>query len=32
MRQGKVHELGDPKKLFANPGTPELAQFIGSVH
>lgn len=32
MHQGKVHELGNPKKLFANPGTPERARFIGSVH
>ncbi|TWI57336.1 polar amino acid transport system ATP-binding protein [Pseudomonas duriflava] len=32
MHQGKVHETGDPKALFAEPKTPELAQFIGSVH
>jgi polar amino acid transport system ATP-binding protein len=31
MHQGKVHEVGDPKVLFANPQTPELANFIGSV-
>ena len=31
MHQGKVHETGDPKVLFANPRTPELANFIGSV-
>ncbi|AJE21859.1 amino acid ABC transporter ATP-binding protein, PAAT family [Azotobacter chroococcum NCIMB 8003] len=31
MHQGKVHEMGDPQALFANPATPELAQFIGSV-
>ncbi|KTC34911.1 amino acid ABC transporter ATP-binding protein [Pseudomonas sp. ABAC21] len=31
MHQGKVHEVGDPKILFANPQTPELANFIGSV-
>ena len=28
MHQGKVHEEGPPKELFAHPGTPELAQFI----
>lgn len=31
MHQGKVHEVGDPKILFANPQTAELANFIGSV-
>ncbi|HCT04464.1 MAG TPA: amino acid ABC transporter ATP-binding protein, partial [Pseudomonas sp.] len=31
MHQGKVHEVGDPKVLFANPQTPEFANFIGSV-
>ena len=31
MHQGKVHEVGDPKELFANPKTPELANFIGTV-
>ena len=31
MHQGKVHEIGDPQTLFANPRTPELRQFIGSV-
>jgi polar amino acid transport system ATP-binding protein len=30
MHQGKVHEEGPPKQLFANPTTPELAQFIGA--
>lgn len=30
MHQGKVHEEGPPKQLFANPGTAELAQFIGA--
>jgi polar amino acid transport system ATP-binding protein len=32
MHQGKVHEEGPPKQLFANPGTPELAQFVGMQH
>ncbi|MCA0404925.1 MAG: amino acid ABC transporter ATP-binding protein [Proteobacteria bacterium] len=31
MHHGKVHEEGDPKTLFAKPGTPELAQFVGSI-
>ena len=31
MHQGKVHESGAPKDLFANPKTPELAGFIGSI-
>lgn len=31
MHQGKVHEVGDPKILFANPQTAELANFIGTV-
>ncbi|TPQ40829.1 amino acid ABC transporter ATP-binding protein [Bradyrhizobium guangdongense] len=30
MHQGKVHEEGPPKQLFANPTTPELAQFVGA--
>jgi len=32
MHLGKVHEEGAPKELFANPKTPELANFVGSVH
>jgi polar amino acid transport system ATP-binding protein len=31
MHHGKVHEVGDPKVLFANPQTAELANFIGTV-
>jgi polar amino acid transport system ATP-binding protein len=31
MYQGKVHESGDPKTLFANPQTPELASFVNAV-
>jgi len=31
MHHGKVHEVGEPRKLFANPQTIELQQFIGSV-
>lgn len=29
MHQGKVHEIGAPEELFANPQTPELRQFLG---
>lgn len=31
MHQGKVHEMGNPQELFANPATPELASFVQSV-
>jgi len=31
MHQGKVHEIGPPKTLFAEPQTAELRHFIGSV-
>ena len=31
MHQGRVHEEGPPKALFAAPQTVELAQFIGAV-
>jgi len=29
MHQGKVHEIGAPEEIFANPSTPELKQFLG---
>ena len=32
MHQGKVHEVGAPKTLFAEPQTAELRNFIGSVN
>ncbi|HEV2157351.1 amino acid ABC transporter ATP-binding protein [Bradyrhizobium sp.] len=32
MHQGKVHEMGPPEELFANPKTPELRQFLSSLH
>ncbi|MDA9509917.1 amino acid ABC transporter ATP-binding protein [Bradyrhizobium sp. CCBAU 11386] len=32
MHQGKVHEMGPPEELFANPRTPELRQFLSSLH
>ncbi|TPW28285.1 amino acid ABC transporter ATP-binding protein [Martelella alba] len=31
MHHGRVHEQGRPAELFANPKTPELANFISSV-
>jgi polar amino acid transport system ATP-binding protein len=32
MHQGKVHEMGPPDQLFADPQTPELRQFLSSLH
>ena len=32
MHQGRVHEMGVPAELFANPQTPELKQFLSSLH
>ncbi|CCE99536.1 ABC transporter, nucleotide binding/ATPase protein, putative GlnQ (plasmid) [Sinorhizobium fredii HH103] len=29
MHQGRVHEMGRPEQVFANPQTPELKQFLG---
>ncbi|QND47544.1 amino acid ABC transporter ATP-binding protein [Rhizobium lusitanum] len=29
MHQGRVHEIGPPAEVFANPKTPELKQFLG---
>jgi polar amino acid transport system ATP-binding protein len=29
MHQGRVHEIGPPDEIFANPRTPELRQFLG---
>ncbi|CDM61991.1 MULTISPECIES: amino acid ABC transporter ATP-binding protein [Rhizobium] len=29
MHQGRVHEIGPPQEVFANPKTPELQQFLG---
>ncbi len=29
MHQGRVHEIGPPQEVFANPRTPELRQFLG---
>ncbi|MFT3666228.1 amino acid ABC transporter ATP-binding protein [Piscinibacter sp.] len=32
MHQGRVHEVGPPEELFGDPKTPELRQFISSLH
>jgi len=32
MHHGRVHEVGHPATLMANPGTPELANFVGTSH
>ncbi len=31
MHQGKVHESGESEKIFKDPSTPEMRQFIASV-
>ncbi len=31
MHLGRVHEIGPPEEVFANPRTPELKQFLGMV-
>jgi polar amino acid transport system ATP-binding protein len=32
MHQGRVHEMGPPEQLFGAPQTPELRQFLSSLH
>jgi polar amino acid transport system ATP-binding protein len=32
MHQGRVHEVGTPAALFGSPQTPELQQFLSSLH
>jgi polar amino acid transport system ATP-binding protein len=32
MHQGRVHEMGPPQQLFGDPQTPELKQFLSSLH
>jgi polar amino acid transport system ATP-binding protein len=32
MHQGRVHEMGPPAQLFGQPQTPELQQFLSSLH
>jgi len=32
MHQGRIHEVGLPQEIFGAPRTPELQQFLDSVH
>lgn len=32
MHQGRVHEIGPPSDIFGSPKTPELKQFLSSLH
>ena len=32
MHQGRVHESGPPAAIFGSPQTPELKQFLSSLH
>ncbi|WP_326537392.1 amino acid ABC transporter ATP-binding protein [Pseudorhodoferax sp.] len=32
MHQGRVHEMGPPQQIFGAPQTPELRQFLSSLH
>ncbi len=32
MHQGRTHEVGPPEQLFGSPQTPELKQFLASIH
>jgi polar amino acid transport system ATP-binding protein len=32
MHAGKIHEIGPPDELFGSPRTPELKQFLSSIH
>jgi polar amino acid transport system ATP-binding protein len=32
MHAGKIHEIGPPEQLFGSPQTPELKQFLSSIH
>jgi polar amino acid transport system ATP-binding protein len=32
MHQGRVHEMGPPVDIFGKPQTPELQQFLSSLH
>lgn len=32
MHQGRVHEIGPPSEIFGAPRTPELQQFLASLH
>lgn len=32
MHAGRIHEIGPPEEIFNAPKTPELRQFLSSVH
>ena len=32
MHAGRIHEIGPPDVIFGNPQTPELKQFLSSIH
>jgi len=32
MHAGRIHEIGPPEVIFGNPQTPELKQFLSSIH
>jgi polar amino acid transport system ATP-binding protein len=32
MHAGRIHEIGPPEQLFGSPQTPELKQFLSSIH
>ena len=32
MHAGRIHEIGPPEQIFGAPGTPELQQFLSSLH
>jgi polar amino acid transport system ATP-binding protein len=32
MHQGRVHEMAPPAEIFGSPKTPELRQFLKSLH
>ena len=32
MHAGRIHEIGPPEQLFGAPQTPELKQFLSSIH
>ena len=32
MHAGRIHEMGPPEQLFGAPQTPELKQFLSSIH
>ena len=32
MHAGRIHEIGPPEQLFGSPQTPELKEFLSSIH